>query len=646
MKKIKIKSMHMVNFKGVRDLEIDFKDITVVKGRNGLGKTTIFDAFTWLMFGKNSEDAKAFSIKTLDDNGKVIPKIPHEVSAVISVDEEEITLTRRYNEKWTKKKGSVEEEFTGHEEERLFNDVPCSVKDWNAKIESVCDESTFKMITNPTFFTSQKKDAQRSMLFQMAGGVDDAEIADGNDDFKALLEMSTGKTLEEFKKEIGAKKKRVKAEIDGIPERIDERKRNIPADQPLDEKTTKECLVNAEAKLKEIDAQMSDASAMLKASEEKIKEYQKDMFNLNCSIDKRKRDLEQKAMASFNEQNNRNQRLANEIAILENNVSNAEERRSFIGKYIKELQAKGDKLRQEWYAKDAETLNFSEGDFVCPTCGRPLEVADIEAKRAEMTAKFNARKADELSKIASEGKQNKAVIDAKMNEVEKLENDITEAKININQKKMEISELPRPNVDAIIENDEQLKGLQKALAELKDKGVDGVASVDNSTLQAERTMLVSEIASRKAQLEMIKLQKDNEKRIAELEELMKSQANELARLEGIEFNIQQFSKAKITAVEDKINSLFSHVKFKLYETQINGGEVETCEAMVDGVPFSDLNNAGRINAGLDIINAIIKTQQICAPIFVDNSESINEVQMGPSQYILLKVTEDKQLTIE
>ena len=159
MKTVIIKEIRLLNFKGLRNLTVEFDPaLTEIYGRNGIGKTSIFDGFTWLLFGKNSEDRKQFGIKTYDEAGNIIPKLPHEVSAVLLVDGEVVTLCRRFNEKWTKKRCSAVEEFVGHEEERLYNNVPCSVKEWNEKIAAICPEQVFKFITNPLYFTSQSVD--------------------------------------------------------------------------------------------------------------------------------------------------------------------------------------------------------------------------------------------------------------------------------------------------------------------------------------------------------------------------------------------------------------------------------------------------------------------------------------------------------
>ena len=270
MKTVIIKEIRLLNFKGLRDLTVEFDPaLTEIYGRNGIGKTSIFDGFTWLLFGKNSEDRKQFGIKTYDEAGNIIPKLPHEVSAVLRVDGEVVTLCRRFNEKWTKKRGSAVEEFVGHEEERLYNNVPCSVKEWNEKIAAICPEQVFKFITNPLYFTSQSVDTQRSMLFRMAGGITDEEIAAGNADFAALLASLTGKTMEEYKKEIAAKKRRLKTEIEAIPERIDERRRDVP--EAEDWAALEEELRQKQEALAKVEEQINDASkAYAAANEERL----------------------------------------------------------------------------------------------------------------------------------------------------------------------------------------------------------------------------------------------------------------------------------------------------------------------------------------------------------------------------------------
>ena len=148
--KVQLKRISLTNFKGIRSQQFDFNDATtIIGGANGTGKTTIFDAFIWCLFGKDCQDHKQFSIKTLNPDGTPINRLPHEVEVELLADKQPIRLKRTYTEKWQKKRGAVEEEFTGHEEGRFYNDVPLSVAEYAEKINAICKEDVFKMVTNP-----------------------------------------------------------------------------------------------------------------------------------------------------------------------------------------------------------------------------------------------------------------------------------------------------------------------------------------------------------------------------------------------------------------------------------------------------------------------------------------------------------------
>ena len=601
MKQVIIKKLSLLNFKGIRELEINFNEsVTSISGRNGSGKTTVFDAFTWLMFGKDSEDRKAFNIKTLDASGKAIEKIPHEVTAIIEVNGETVTLCRRFKEKWVRKRGSVKDEFTGHEEERLYNDVPMSVKDWTEKINAICTEETFKFITNPNYFPSQKADVQRAMLMRMAGNVSDEEIAFGNDDFQRLLDGLTGKTMEEYKREIAAKKRTIKAEIETIPARIEECKRMMPESENWSELEAE--LEGRQKLLAKVEGQISDKAT------------------------------------AFNEANNERMKKSKRVGELKSERMDLEFKK-----------ANKETLIKEWREVNARQLVFDDNAFVCPTCGRQLEIDDIERKQGEMTAKFNARKAADLGEINRKGDANKE----RMNEVEalisgckakiaELQEKIKKAKEN----ELYAATLTAPDATPAIEGNSEYKRLTCEIEALEwDLSVPTTAP-DTAELSEKKRQLAVDIDELKGKLTKRDTINRTNQRISELETQLRNQSNELSGLEGMEFTMAAFSKAKIEAVESRINHLFSIVRFKMFETQINGGEVETCEATVDGVPYSDLNNAMKINAGLDIINAICKSEGVTAPIFIDNAESINELMPTESQMIRLVVTEDDTLIIQ
>ena len=649
MKKLILKQIRLLNFKGAADVTIDFKDgMTSIYGMNGTGKTTVFDAFTWLLFGKDSKDRKKFDLKTYDSKGKIIPQIPHEVSAILILNGQEINLCRRFTEKWVKPKGKAEKRFEGNEEERLYNDVPCNLKEWNEKIGAICSEESFKFITSPTYFTSQHPDTQRAMLFRMAGDISDEDIAKGNKDFEKLLKDLTGKTMDEYKKEIRAKKARIKAEYEGIPERIDERKRDIPQVEDWD--ALEKSIKSDQEQIAEIDALITDkVKAANAANDERLK-----VVNQLNEIKIKKNDrisaIRLEAMKGYNDDMAKQREIMDKIRNAESMRKSLNAQMDADNQELGRLKKQREDLLGKYNEIKHRQIHFDENDFICPTCKRRFEIDEIEAKQDEMKKNFNEKNAKDLEVNISQGKSIKQQIE------------LTEKRISDNQAKIDemvktietikadplfSKELTQPDINPIIEADKEYQDLivkEKDLQSIVDAPV---TKTDDSELIAQKKALSEDIDTLKSRLSKKDLIEKNEARIKELENQYKNQTEEYAALEGIEFTIQQFGKAKVDAVESRINGLFSMVRFKMFDLQVNGDEVETCEATVNGVPYSVLNDARRINAGIDIINAICRNEGMTAPIFIDNAESVNQIIPSDSQIIRLVVTDtDNTLRVE
>lgn len=647
-KKVTLQSLRMLNFKGFREFEVSFNPVvTTISGRNGTGKSSVFDAFTWLLFGKSSDDRKVFNVKTLDANGTAIPRIPHEVAAVLIVDDKTVTLRRTLNEKWVKRRGAESEEFTGHEECRYYNDVPCSVKEWNEKIASICHEEVFKFITNPHYFVSQKADVQRKMLFEMAGDISYEQIADSNPAFRQLLASLDGKTLEEYSREMAAKKRKVKEEVDRIPERIDERKRAMPDEE--DWGSLEDDMTDKRNQLSQIDAQLLDeaeaSKADLEARSKMMEQYNATMSEYNeemaAIINKVNREwLENQAQRS---------NLENVISNNEKEIARKEKEIVEHKEDIKDYECEKDKLRKKWYDINAEQLHFDENEFVCPTCGRPLEADDIDRKRTSMIEAFNTKKAQELRVVNIAGKSFNDSINEHICDIDNCNNDINALRLDIEDAKAKLLRLPKvdkPDPADAIESSDKLRMLKVRMETILAEAKKEYNPNDNTELKEQRNNLqldIERIAGLLAKKNIIRRDKE---RIAELENHMQQQVAELTAIERTEYLIAEFNKTKVQAVEDNINSLFKIVKFKMFDRLINDAEVEVCEATVNGVPYSDCNKAKQINAGLDIINAICTFKQITAPIFIDNRESVNDIVPMNSQVINLVVSNESELTIK
>lgn len=668
MNNVQLKRLSLLNFKGIRNLSIDFDNNTNIFGDNGTGKTTIFDSILWLLFGKDSTDRKDFELKTLDSENNVIPKIDHEVEGDFLVNSEAVTLKRVFREKWVKTKGSLEAEFSGNETLYYWNDVPMSQKQYNEKVGEIIDEKVFKLITSPTAFNSLKWQDRRDVLVKIAGEVSDADLAAGNEEYIALVAQLTNKSLDEYKKQIAATIKKAKDDIKMIPTRIDEVERSKPEAVNAEE-------INAEIKAKEshienIENQLLDKS---KAFDEVINQRnanQDEIFKLarkvntivfeiaerakneansgDSKVDQIQKQINDKKTNELQPAEQKIIRLKSEKVTLENNISNYE-------KSIKEK-------RELWEVENAKNFIFSEDNAVCPCCERALDASTIENQKAELQTKFNANKKSILDGINADGKaisekKNNAV--AELSEVnlriESGESFISSVKESITVLESDYESVKnnsetKVSVEDLIEKytaeNTELPDLKSQIATLESKVFELPDANANNDLRTQKQTINSEIQVLRDSLKANDQIKAADVRIAELQKEESMLAQSIADVEKTQFVIENFIKLKIDTVEDRINEKFSFVKFRLFKTQINGGVEECCDALINGVPFSDANTASKINAGIDIINSLCEFYNVSAPIIIDNRESIVKLIESPSQIINLFVSpEDKKLRI-
>ncbi len=665
---IAIKQINLVNFKGLRNQTINFNHVTNIFGDNGIGKTTIFDAFTWLLFGKDSTDRKDFEIKTLDKNNKVIPQIEHEVLAVIDVNGEEIIIRRILKENWVKKRGSLEAEFSGNVTEYFWNEVPKQQKEFQEKIAAILDESVFKMITNPLAFNSLKWQDKRSALIEIVGNVSDEVIAGNDKMFIELMAKLTNKSIDEYKKQLAAKRKLLNDTIKSIPTRVDEVSRNTPAALDFEQlKTDKAVLVKS---ADEIQAQIDDKT---KAFDEILKRRNavaNEVYELKSKLQniefETKQTVGRSVQTGTSEVDNLTKELATkkgELQSYESGLKSLELKLKSLDDLVvyftKEIAAK----RTEWETENAKQLNFDNEHFACPTCKRDFEASDVETKKTELQLNFIKKKNENLAKINSEGKLFTEQRLATENEISGLKIRIKNGNESVNSTSLEVINIEEKishsaktsenkeavNVDALIQGSlDKNTEYQNIKIELskKEAELQKQETINIDDLKTAKSSVEAEIAEINKSLAIEDQIKVSKKRVEELQAQESTLAQEISDLEKEQYTIENFIKKKIDTLESLINEKFSFVKFKLFETQINGAEVECCHTLIDGVPFSDANTASKINAGLDIINTLCEFYKITAPIFIDNRESVINIIECKSQIVNLIVSKpDKTLRV-
>lgn len=655
MKKIILKSLALVNFKGVRDFSIAFNDgITTVCGDNGTGKTTLYDAYLWLLFGKDStgrsDGANGFNVKTTGEDGKPIYRLEHSVTAVLEVDGKEIKLQRSLVEKWQKVNGTTDE-MMKDETQYFINDVRTGTKkEYQAEISEIIPEDVFRMITNPYYFTSLSAETQKDMLLEMVGNIDDEEVAATDPDFLALLDQINGTSLAKWAREIAAKKKACNDALATIPASIETAQKLMPESEEwaVLEKQLKE----VQDRVKEIDAQIADKSALNDEAYKRKMALMKQQADKRIKLQDRENTIRMETNAAHNKALSDIQQMENELSINQKNLDSYRNDKMNVDGKIDELNGKLVEMREQFKAVAKEQFPEPSGDvLVCPTCGEPYKGENLENAIAKLRGNFEQSKSKRQKDIQTKGKQYKAEYDKAVEQqtkltglIAKLEDDALEIKGNITIKKNNIP--VAGNADEAIANDKECIGLRNDIAEIANQLQVEVPQADVSELQSEkadRNAAIAEINKRLGKRAMI--ERVN-KEIADLEEKRIANNQAKADLEKWEDVYLRFQKAKDEVLMQRINGLFNVVSFSFVKEQKNGGEKVTCYCMVNGVPYADVNACGKVNAGLDIINAICATKGISAPIFIDNRESFNQIVPTISQIVNLKVSNDKQLTIK
>lgn len=660
MSKVKIKQLRFNYFKGIRNLTVDFNTETPtdIFGRNATGKTSIFDGFTWLLFGKDSQNRKDFEIKTLDADGKPISKIEHSVSAILEIDGVDHTAKRVYKEKWVKRRGSDEVYMSGNEQELYFDDVPLKVSEYDEKINSIIDESLFRLITNPMYYNENMKwEERRKLLLDMANPVSESDIlnsiADGTNQTQIdkILEMlNLGKSDADFKKEIAAKKKRINDDMAVIPTRIDEANKQRPD----------------ESKLPELEKEKGELESNLKsANDRKENQIKSDNEHNQTALSAQKENNDRKLKLQTLEQElnaaaqKEYKQLDIKIRNADSKAQDAQQHKSSIEQRAKtaeneltNINNQLDELRTEWTNKNAETFVRPDDKLECPTCGTPFSAEKVAEMETGWKTKFEQNKANQLNVIKSKADnltqrkdELEAILQTSKTEIGVADEELQKAVATVKELKELKKTTPPPTTPDPTPEMVELKNQIDSFV-LPEQQTTDFTEINESIQKMQ-----SRLSEVKNLIHEIGLGAKIDARIKELQDEEDNLAQQLTDLEALEFTLDRFRKERTETLIESVNQKFKFVKFRLFEEQINGGERECCDTLINTngswVEWGSTNTAGRINGGVDIINAICQHNGVFAPIFIDNRESVDELIYSDSQVVnLIKRTDDKEIRVQ
>lgn len=651
---MKILDINLTNFQGIASLDISLGGKSAsIFGDNGTGKTTIFNAITWLLFDKPSTGAKNWTPKTRGADGEK-HNLEHSVTATFVLqDGSRVTLGKTLREVYKKKRGTTTAEYTGNTVDYYLDGVPVKEKEYTAAVAEYCGgEQTMKLLTMPDYFPEAMEwKKRRELLLEICGDITDDDVIEGSPELHDLPSylikpgtLSQFYTVEEYSKIAKARKADINRQLDAIPGRIDEAKRAIPAELPA--KDVLEARLHAAAQATEEARQMiadiragtgDTHRAALAAVRAELAEARADYTRKNkdamagtyealAAIDKEIREAGRRADDARAEAATK-RRQAERLTNL---------RESILAEY-----------------REAAALKFDAGQETCPTCGRRLPEDKIEAMRGD----FNQRRAERLATINERGRReaNKDMIAGVEAQAEELDRRAAEADAEAQAAREKRESVSRglASVPPFEETAEykaladRIAGLESAAAEA-DKGVSAQAEQADARLQ-ECLAREHDIRGQIIQTENAVRQRA---RVEELEAQEKQLAEEYEKVERGVYLCEVFTKKKVSALTDRINSKFRSVSFQLFTEQVNGGLSECCEVLVpseDGamVPYSTANHAARVNAGLEIVATIAEHFGREMPVIVDNAESVTRLIDTEGQVIRLVVSEaDKTLRVE
>jgi len=540
MREIVLRSLRLQNFKCFQSKEFTLTPRTEIRGDNGAGKTTIYDAVLWVLFGQDSSGSKDFSPRPVAGGGDTA------VEVILEVDGETLSLKKIMREKWVRKRGQAEQEFTGYEYDHFVNDIPVRKGDYEKKISELCDLKTFQLLTDVYAFPRLHWREKRQTITKLMKPTDFSEAFADHPELR-------GEDLINLKEKYKNIQKETNRELQGIPYRIDELAKI--------EKPAKN-LKSLEVEKKKIEAELqgytSDEPILSRLELQRSKEntLQNTLKRLKMELDRTQKDIDAKSQ---------------------------------------DIES----LREQSKKEKARVIQINTK---CPTCGQSLPPEMVE----EIQAKEDAKKQENIAEIVRMGKKTKDELIELQARGQELANEISKTK------------------QELLETQETIQELEKKL---------GLLNINRAIpLREQLEQIESEIAKHHAYQDAQKRIEDLKVKEKQLAELYEDCTKKILAIEEVEAKMAQI-------VEENISSQFRFVKFKLYEKQINGAFVDTCEITKDGVLYQNLSHSEQIKAGLDIIQTLQDMYDLRVFIFIDNAEAITEIPEMPCQTITLVVDE-------
>lgn len=658
MKKILFKTLKLHNFCGIRDGVFDFgEDLTVISGDNGRGKSTIGNAIMYTLFGTDTNGMQ-LDIKTFDENHNIIKEIEHSSELVMLVDAEEISFKRVLTDKW--KGDKCTNTFKYYVDGELT-----TAGDFDKVVNDIFQEDPFAWCICPNLFLDMTWQNQRAFLQSLAGDISVEDITNGEEKYDYLVELLKQKDIDAILHHLKHKRTEVQKELDAVPIRLAELDKTLPS--KLDWETMGKEKAELQEKLVEIDNKIQQIRTggadrvRLDAIRKKIEFAEKRKRMMEQGADKESTDNMTKHQSDVLNANAAFNKAESTVDNLKAVMSGYPTTEVQINAQIEDCKKKVSDLNKRSDEIAKRTWEWDDKEGFCPHCGQALPLGEVQFLKQQSQSLFNSRKAEDMKELNNEFAKLQSAYTELNKELDKLNDDrqtTTNQLIKAHQVLKE-AEKHKADVDAdvpstyeeILASKEEYQQVVKEIGELQaelDKPSDSNEDNDKllQALDEERKPLSDRYDE---VLELLASKASYDNTMAHIEAAQKDKAIFQEQLDDIDDKLNitnEFYQLSCKALEDKVNQHFRFVKWSLFLPKLDGEKKPYCECYHNGVPYSRLNGAAKVNAGIDIARTIGQFYDVSVPVVLDECESVNHPLSTGGQQIRLVVSKDDKLKVE
>ncbi|HBE55804.1 MAG TPA: hypothetical protein DDW22_07435 [Prevotellaceae bacterium] len=660
MRRITITSIRLENFKGVRQALHQWDGRSMeVRGDNGTGKSTLADAYMWCLFGKDMRGRKDYCVTPMDGSGGERHGLTVTVEATLRVDDDNAPsvtcrLTRSYMEKYSTLPDGGKR-LSGHTTRYEVDGAPRKMAEYDMAVADITgDSSTYRCVTDPAFFCStMPADERRALLLRMAGGErTDEDVARGCLEWEDMLAQAGKRTLEQLRRDTVTARNKTTDEMKRADAALEQTRSLMPEER--DWKGMESRMDEIRQKQAELDRQIADIAERAKAQEKEMMDKRAKIMDMKLKaqemdMEQRRKAMEErdKAMVEHSRLQGKCSSLEQEVAMTQAEADNYHARAIGEDQAVDALKRELDSLRHEW---NGEYARQYDGSTACPTCGRPLpqEMAERALKA------WNKARAEAMERITAMGLKKSEEAERRAEEASRLYTQEAETAVKVATLKARLDEARKeyarhmvPQAKAVTQTDEMralAMRIREAERELDAEGKSHPTDSQAAVLHEERKILDKSTEELSAVLAMRNVREQHMAEAERLEKRLRDLGAEKARCLRLLDTLADFQREKVRQVEERVNSMFGSMTFRLYETTLEGVPSAVCVPLVQGVPFEAANSAARMNAGLEATVLIGRHLGLTAPVWVDNAEGNRHIRHTDAQEILLRVTDESALT--